>query len=287
MEEEYLSPQGYHVTSMQVIAENETGLEVLCVQSTPDRDAHRSQVYRSAEFILSEDRRVLDIHKRSYGIARGQNGSLYVAHSNNELEKDSKTGFAPHHQLDAEISGLFTGHDSLLVSGLAGYVARIKDDQVQEMSIGEDIAVHSLHESHTGKVYAACEKGTLLRYQSGGWEALALGVDVDLNALDVADDHNIYVCGNDGLCGVLKGQEFERFEAPTSRSYYATCSFQGARYFGAGAQGLDVLNDGAVVSFKERAFSYYISANEQQLLTSGVRFLSRYDGEGWLQIPFM
>lgn len=286
-DEEYLSPQGYHVTSMQVIADQDSGLEVLCVQSNQDRDAHRSHVYRSPDFALSEDRKVLDIQKRTYGIAKGSNGILHIAHTNNEVQREAGDGFVPFRRLNAEITGVFAGHDTLLVSGLAGYVARIQGDEVETMPIGQEIAVHSLHESTTGTAYAACEKGLLLRNAGGNWEAIPLGVGVDLNALDIVSDREIYICGSNGLCGVLLDDEFKQFDAPEARSYYATCSFQGRRYFGAGFQGLDILEDQSIVPFKERAFCYYISANEHQLLTSGIRFVSRYDGAGWLQIPFM
>ncbi|QLG46795.1 hypothetical protein [Costertonia aggregata] len=201
-----------------------------------------------------------------------------------ELLEDGE--FKTYVELDVEITNFYLRKDdALLVSGVDGYVAQIKNSQLIEMPLKQNITDHCLCTSPDGTMHAACENEKLFSYTNNTWFSLLQEVDADIYCVDANDDEQIYLGGSKGFCAVLQGK-MPRFKLPEDSAFHFTVAFQGQRYFGAGYNGIDVLKKDMVVPFKYRAFAFRTSANDNQMLTSGIRYVSKFDGNGWLQITF-
>jgi len=287
-EEKYLSPTGYHVDVLEVFDDGGEGFATLVVQSNEDRDMHRCQVYSSLDFASGDPAIIHDKNLWIYSMWLSPKGWIYQIHSGGVFERSNADGFEV--LLEADIN--FTricGHtdDEIYIIGQKGYIGLFDGANLTDISVEESNDIYCVSVAPDGTVYASGELGGLFRREGDSWSRITTPVGVELNFVLALDSSSAYICGSSGFCGMLSGEELVVYETPDDRSYFAIARYSGDIYFGAGFRGVEKLEDGVLVNFKDIAFSYYLDASEKYLYTSGLNRVGRFDGSGWLKQEFL
>ena len=288
LEEPYLSPEGYHVDVLEVFDDRKEGYATLVVQSNEDRDMHRCQIYSSSNFLAGDPPIILDRNLWIYSMWRSPKGWLYYIHSGGILERGNADGFEILVNSDAAFTRIFGLSESeIYIVGQKGYIALFDGVNLIDISIKESNDIYCVSIAEDGTVYASGELGGVFRRTGSDWKQIALPIGVEVNFILALDTTSAYLCGSSGFCGMLRGEELVIYETSDDRSYFAIARFAGDVYFGAGFHGVERLEDGVVVNFKDIAYSYYLDASTKYLYTSGLNRVGRFDGSGWLKQDFL
>lgn len=287
-EEKYLSPQGYHVETLEVFPAGGDGFAALVVQYNEDKDAHRSQANLCLDFESNQIDALCDIHHWIYSMWRSPTDQTYIIHSGGTLERGRGSNFEVVLTSEIELTKLVgVSDDQIFVIGRDGFIGLFDGEALNDVSPENATDIYSISVAPDGATFACGGGGGLWQLNGGTWDQIEMPTNADLHFVLAESADKVMICGEKGLCGQVANGELSLFEADGERAYYCIERFRGAYYFGAGFFGLDKLEGDDIVPFKDIAYAFNIASSSDHLFTSGLNRIGRFDGTGWMKQDFV
>lgn len=273
----------FTATALETFPYRKTGMACLVVNSDEDREHTNSELCACDDFENEDLETVYTQRGWIYSMWMTSDDEVYLAHSGEVVRRgplDAPEVVLKHDHDLTRVCGATRG---VFLVGLEGYVGHYDGDTLRDMPI-PDAEVHHVAEAADGTLYAAADHGRVFRRNGDTWVPMQVAEDGDVRHL-TADGDGMLFAGVNG-CGRIQGETCTRFDAPAEREFFAIARFRDRVFVGAGHQGLDVVADGAVVSFKGNVPSFRLFANDDYLFTSGLNLVARFDGDAWIASNF-
>lgn len=282
----YVSPKGFTHDVLEIFPYRVNGMACLVVQSNQDRDQHFSEINVCSDFENENPETVFSLKSWIYSMFQTIDEKIYIAHSGKKIR------FGTHQEpqivlnVDIDMTRLCPSSHGVYVLGLNGYVGHFDGRILSDMPVLQAGDIYYVSEAPDGSIFASGSKGGLYRRESNAWVKIELGIGSEIYRVLALNGKSVLLAGSEGLAGRYDSEELIPFSVPTKRDYRDIAVFKGKTYFGAGFQGLDVLEDLEVVPFKPNVITYKMFANEKFLFTAGYNLAARFDGNSWLATEF-
>ncbi len=285
-DEKYVSPEGFSIDVAEAFSFRRTGIACLVIQSNEDRDIHFSEIRLCEDFSAGGPKPVFEFKGWIYSMYQESDAAIYMAHTGKMIR------YGPHSspeivlEINADVTKLCASSDGVWIVGLRGYVAHFDGTTLTERPVPDAGTIFMVSEAPDGTVFACGAAGGLYRLDEGVWTRIPLPVGADIFRLLVTHKDRVLIAGAKGLCGIWEGDELRLLTPPDERHYRAIAEYKGRIFVGAGFLGLDLVEDGEVVPYKENVYSYHLNAAGEFLIAGGLNQVARYDGESWLAAKF-
>jgi hypothetical protein len=271
-------------TALEAFPYRETGMVCLVVSSNEDHDTWLSELNACDDFATEDLETRYSQRAWVYSMWLASDDDVYIAHSGKVLRRgplDAPEIVLTH---DRDITRLCGAARGVYIVGLDGYVGHYDGATLHDLPV-PDAEVFHVAEAADGTLYPAANRGRVFRRDRDTWHPMKVADGGDIRHL-AADGEAMLFAGATGVCGRLQGETITRFSAPADRDFFAITRFHGRVFVGAGRRGLDVVENDAVVSFKDNVYSFKLWANDAYLFATGLNEAARFDGESWVASEF-
>ncbi len=284
--EPYVNAKGFTSDVLEIFPYNVNGLACLVVQSNEDRDQHFSEIKLCSDFDSATPETVFSLKSWIYSMFQTTEQKIFIAHSGKQIRYGSHSDPQVVMDVGIDMTRLCPASNGVYVLGLDGYVGHFDGRQLVDMPVLQASDIYYVSEAQDGTIFASGSKGGLYRRDYNVWTSVELGIGSEIYRVMAFGRNSMLLAGSAGFAGRYENEELTTYGVPDQRDYRDVAQFKGKTYFGAGYQGLDVLQGTEIVPFKPNVTTYKMFATKDFLFTAGYNLLARFDGSSWRATEF-
>ncbi|MCF6099656.1 hypothetical protein [Mesorhizobium muleiense] len=268
-----------------VIAHEGSAASVLVVSTDEDRQSFNSEVFRFSDIEVPPTQ-IFQVDDWISSMWASSVGTYFLAGVLGDCFTNLSGSFARQQATTNRLFRIWGLHDHAVYAvGADGTCVRFDGARWLPMSEGLSGHLYAISGRQEDNLVCAGDGGFVARYDGARWQPIELPTNAAFRAVHVINREDLYLCGLDGACYLLRGGELTSIDAG-GHDLYAIEDFQGETYFASAASGVFKIKGDHLVLVKDKARGYSLSATDRFLWSCGLEQTARFDGENWRKVDF-